>query len=300
MVRILLKARELKKYNRSVIITVKTRETLVYIRRGRMFTLTDLVQPDTLEEAYQALINKRNNTVFGGCAFLRLGSQRIGTAVDLSKLKLNYITEQAGYVEIGAMTTFRDLETNAALKEYFNGIVPKAVGNIIGVQFRNIVTVGGTVFSKYGFSDLITALVVLDTEVELYKGGRMSLVDFLEKPYEKDILTKVLIKKNERKAVYQNFRISASDYPVLTVAVSHLNQEWVIAVGARPHRAKIADRASQALSGRALSQYDIEQAAGLAMEELAFGSNTRGTAKYRQEIGKVLVRRAITEALQCR
>lgn len=265
-----------------------------------MFSLLDLVQPSTIEEAYQVLTNQRNNAVFGGCAFLRLGSRRIGTAVDLSKLNLNYIAERDGYIEVGAMATLRDIETNAALKEYFNGVLPKAVGNIVGVQFRNVVTVGGTVFSRYGFSDLIPALLALDTDIELHKGGRMPLAVFLEKPYEKDILTKVFIKKNNRKAVYQNLRNSASDYPTLTVAVSHLEDAWIVVVGARPQRAKIARKASQALSAGKFSLNDIDRVADMAMEELSCGSNTRGTAEYRQAIGKVLVRRAITEALQCK
>ena len=72
-----------------------------------MFTLLDLVQPETLEEAYKTLIAKRNNLVLGGSAFLRLGSKRIGTAIDLSKLNLNYIEEHDDHIEIGAMTTFR-------------------------------------------------------------------------------------------------------------------------------------------------------------------------------------------------
>lgn len=179
-----------------------------------MFTLIELVQPETIDEAYEILMEKRNNTILGGCAFLRLGSSRIGAGIELSKLNLDYITEHDHEIEIGAMTTFRDLETSKLLQEYFNGVIPKAVSHIIGVQFRNVVTVGASVFSKYGFSDLLTALLALDTEVELYKGGRMSLLQFLEKPYEKDLLTKIWIKKNQGQAVYQNMRNSASDFPI--------------------------------------------------------------------------------------
>ncbi len=273
-----------------------------------MFTLLDLVQPDTLEEAYKTLISKRNNTVLGGSAFLRLSSKRISTAIDLSKLNLNYIEEKNNYIEIGAMTTFRELETNPLLTSYFKGILPKAIANIIGVQFRNVVTVGATVYSKYGFSDLITALMVLDTEVELYHGGRMRLEEFLDKPYQKDILTKLYIKKDERKAVYQNFRNSVSDYPILNVAISSsVNQinQWLIVVGARPLKAKVAHKASQELSSRELSKSslsieDFEYVTELAAEELSFGTNMRGSADYRKAICKVLVKRGIMEVLQCK
>lgn len=265
-----------------------------------MFSVLNLIQPETVEEAYDLLMQRKNNTVLGGCAFLRMGSKRIGTAIELSKLNLNYIKEQDDYIEIGAMTTFRDIETSPILNENFNGLLPKSVSNIIGVQFRNIVTVGATVYSKYGFSDFITALLALDTEVELYKAGRITLEEFLDKPYEKDILTRVFIKKNGRKASYGNLRNAISDYPILNVAVSKIFNQWKVVVGARPQGAKIAKNASEELSNRDLSVEDIEAIANMAAEELVFGTNMRGSAEYRKAMCKVLVKRAIMEVLECK
>lgn len=265
-----------------------------------MFTLLDIIQPETLEDAYSILMKRKSNTVLGGCAFLRMGAKRIGTALELSKLNLNYIKEQGEYIEIGAMTTFRDLEVNAILKENFNGLLTKSVGNIIGVQFRNVVTVGATVYSKYGFSDFITALLALDTEVELYKGGRMCLEEFLNKPYEKDLLTRIFVKKNCRKASYENLRNSVSDYPILTVAVSNIDNQWKIVVGARPSVAKIAKKASEMISKDVLRSEEVEAAANIAAEELSFGSNMRGSAQYRKAMCKVLVKRAVMEVLECK
>lgn len=265
-----------------------------------MFTLLNLVQPDTIEMAYKALVEKKNNIILGGCAFLRMGSQRIGTAVDLSKLNLNYIIEQNEYIEIGATTTFRDIETNSLLNQYFNGILPEALSQIIGVQFRNTVMIGATVYSKYGFSDLITALLTLDTEIELYKGGRMSLKSFLENSFEKDILTRIFIRKNERKANYQHLRNSCSDYPILNVAVSKLNDQWKIVIGARPQRAIMAQKASEELVNLELNSKNIDRVATMASNEITFGTNMRGTADYRKSICKVLVKRAIMEVLQCK
>ncbi|AOT72529.1 FAD binding domain-containing protein [Geosporobacter ferrireducens] len=264
-----------------------------------MFTVNEFVQPKTIEEAYNTIVDRRNNTIIGGSAFLRLGSKKIGTAVDLANLRLNYIKDEDGYIEIGAYTTFREIETSSLLIDHFNGVISNSVKNIIGVQFRNIVTVGASVFSKYGFSDLLTALLALDTEVELYKAGRMSLDDFLKRPYEKDILICVYIKKNQRQASYQHLRNSVSDYPILNVAVSSLNNQWRITVGARPQKAAMARKASAALSNH-LSIENLEYYADLAAEELNFGSNERGTAEYRKAMCGVLVKRAIMEVLQCK
>lgn len=265
-----------------------------------MFTISNLVQPDNLAEAYQILSDKRNNTILGGCAFLKMGKKWINTGIDLTNLKLNYILEKDGFIEIGAMTSLRDIETHPLLKEYCNGVLPKSVCDIIGVQFRNGVTVGASVYSKYGFSDLITALLSLDTEVELFKAGRMPLTDFLARPKEKDILVRLWIKKTMRQATYLSFRNSTSDYAVLNVAVSKLDNRWTIAVGARPGKATIAVGASAMLAQEGLALETIEEVAQRAAEELSFGTNMRGTAVYRKALCQVLVKRGILEVIQCK
>lgn len=265
-----------------------------------MFTILNLVQPDNLEDAYQILSDKRNNTILGGCAFLKMGKKRINTGIDLSNLKLSYIQEKDGFIEIGAMTSLRELETHPLLTEYYNGVLPQSVRDIIGVQFRNGVTVGASVYSKYGFSDLITALLSLDTEVELFKAGRMPLADFLARPKEKDLLVRLWIKKTIRQATYLSFRSSASDYSVINVAVSKLDNQWTIAVGARPSKAAIATSASSLLSQEVPTLETVEQVALKASEELSFGTNTRGTAAYRKALCKALVKRGIMEVLACK
>lgn len=270
-----------------------------------MFTIRELVQPATLEEAYALLMNRKTNTVLGGCLFLKMGSKRIGTAIDLSHpdLGLQGIREHAESFEIGAMTTLRDLETYPPFQTAYQGVLPRAVSAIIGVQFRNGATVGASVFSKYGFSDVLTALLALEAEVELFHAGRMSLQTFLGRPYEKDILTKVWLPKNNRRAAYQSLHNSASDYPVLNAAVSEWEGQWRIVVGARPQRAALAEESSRTLSeqvkagGPLLLQDEkvVTEIARRAAEELSFGSNLRGSASYRQALCSVLVKRAILE-----
>ena len=257
-----------------------------------MISFEDFVQPASIGEAYALLIEKKHNAVLGGGAFLRLGSARLGTAIDLAKLALDYIKVQDGCIEIGATTTLRSVETNPVLLTNFDAILPKAVGNVLGVQFRNVVTIGATVYSRYGFSDLLPALLALDTEVELYKAGRISLKEFMGKAYAKDILTRIFIKQDGRKAVYQSLRPCASDFPLLNVAVSLKEREGTIVVGARPQRAMIAESASALLSTG-----EIERAAATAAAELSFGDNMRATAEYRRAMCEVLVKRAITEVL---
>ena len=235
--------------------------------------------------------------ILGGTLFLRMGSKNICKGIDLSQLDLNFIRENEGYIEIGAMTSFRDLETSPILKNYCNGIIPKAVHSIIGVQFRNLVTVGATVYSRYGFSDLITALLALDVEVDLFHAGRMPLAEFLSSTPKKDILVKIIITQEQCNGSFQSLRNSAVDYAILNVAVSNIGQDWRIAIGARPRRASLAKEAAQYLAQSSLKPEDIKNAARIASNELSFGKNMRGSAEYRKEISQVLVKRAIEEVL---
>lgn len=261
-----------------------------------MYSFEDLVQPTTLADAYRVLNERPDNTVIGGGAFLRIGSKKIGTAVDLSRLELDYIRESGGWFELGAMASFRAVETYRPFIDFFGGMLPQAVGNVIGVQFRSLVTVGASVYAKFGFSDLIPALLVLKTEVELFKGGRMPLDEFLAKPYPRDILTRVFIARDGRRAAYRSLRNSAADFPLVNAAASCQGGEWLIAVGARPQKAEIARAASAALG-----QAGAEPAAVAAMAagELAFADNAKASAAYRRAMAAVLVKRAVEEVLAC-
>ncbi|HGM3506925.1 TPA: xanthine dehydrogenase family protein subunit M [Clostridioides difficile] len=262
-----------------------------------MFTVMDIVQPDTVEEAYSILNKRKTNQVIGGSAFLRMGKKRIGTGIELSNLNLDYIKEDEDYVEIGSMTTFRTLETSSIIKNNFGRLIEDSVKDIIGIQFRNVVTVGATVFSKYGFSDLIVALLSLDTEVELYKAGRISLEEFLNRDYEKDLLIKVYIKKTNKNASYKSLRNAKSDYPILNVSVSKHMGKFKLCVGARPQKATIAKQASEFLSNNEINEINIDKAIEIASEELTFGSNMRASRNYRKAMSKVLLKRAIMEVI---
>jgi len=265
-----------------------------------MFTVGRLAQPDTIEEAYRILMEERDAAILGGCAFLRMGSRKIGTAIDLTHLDLKAVREHEDWMEIGAMTTLRMIETDPAINNRFDGLLAEAVKPVIGVQFRSIVTVGATVFSKYGFSDLIPALLALETEVELAHGGRMALETFLNRPFEKDILVRLWIRKDERRAACRSFRNSASDFPILTVAVSLLAGQGRIVIGARPSKAEIALKASRELSNLDANCPRIEEIASIAADEMSFGTNMRGSAEYRRELCKVLVKQAVAEVAACK
>ena len=256
-----------------------------------------MIQPDKIDQAYELLNSGKNNFLIGGSCFLRMGKININKGIDLSGLGLDFINENNDFIEIGGMTTLRTIEISDIIKKEFDGILSNSVRNIVGVQFRNLATVGATVYSRYGFSDFITALLSLDATVVLYKGGEIKLNEFLDLGVKgtKDILIKLKIKKHDGKYCFLDMRNSSSDYAILNSSLSREEGEFKIVVGARPGRAKIAENASKFLSENELNDTIINQTVDMMAKELTFGTNFRGSAKYRKEIAKVLIKRCIME-----
>lgn len=259
-----------------------------------MFSLKEYVTVDSLQEAYELMNKNKNNIILGGLLWLKMGNKNYNIGIDLSKLGLDTIIDTESQIEIGCMTTLRQIETSSVLDTYFDGIVADSVKNIVGVQFRNCATIGGSVYSRFGFSDPLTALLALDTYVHMYHGGIIPLEKFIAMPYQKDILVKIIIKKNGRNASYKSHRMTSTDFPIVTVAISRFNSNWKIVVGARPNKAALATGASKLLPQNATKE-DIASACEVVTHELNFGTNQRGSAEYRKELTKVLVKRGVEE-----
>lgn len=258
-----------------------------------MFTFTNFFPASTMEEAYNELVKNRKNIVLGGTSYLRMGNTNYNTAIDISNVSdIDKITETDDSFEIGAMVTFRQLETDENLYKWFP-VISHAVEDIVGVQLRNNVRIGATVFTKHGFSDLITALLCLDTYVGLHKGGLIRLEDFLnEKMPRRDILVKVIIKKENLKTSFKCVRKSKADYSVLNMAVSKNEKgEMRISVGSRPSKAVLAHETMKYLS----QNFDEKEAGEILKKEVTFGKNMRGTKEYRELLSAALLSKAVRE-----
>ena len=235
-----------------------------------------------------------------------MGNRKYNTAIDLCNLNLSYIKEENDCFHIGAMTSFRVVETNLALKEYYSGMVGKSLENILGVQFRNNATVGGTVFSKLGFSDFIPVLLSLNTTVVFYKGGEISLKEYLmEEKNRKDVLIEIKIKKESMKCSFQTVRKTTTDYAILNLVLSKtIEDNYKLVLGATPKRALIAEKTSELLnklkkdkSDRIISEEEFEDIFKILFQEIEFQTNMRGTEEYRKLISKSMLKKALKEVL---
>lgn len=249
-----------------------------------MLRIQNYVRPQSLEEAYN-LCQKKNNVILGGMLWLKMQKRSVHTAIDLQDLGLNQIEEANKEYQIGAMVTLRDLELHPGLNALTHGAMAECVKHIVGVQFRNTATIGGSIYGRFGFSDVLTLFMAIDAKVELYHGGIMSVQEFAQLPRTtRDLLVRVIVPKTPRQTVYLSQRNSSTDFPVLTCAVSRANVEMTCAIGARP---------GKAVCLRGLPDDDPQVVAEFVTDQLTFGSNVRASGEYRARICQVLVRRAL-------
>lgn len=254
-------------------------------------------RPDSLATALEILSKEKNAVIVGGNTFLRFSNKKYSTVIDLSNLHLTTVEETPETIEIGASTTFRDMEINPILINHFKNLIPKSVQQVVGVQFRNAATIGGAICGHYGFSEIITALLVLDCELVFANFGKISLIDYLaDSKFKKDILTKIIIKKKKGKTSYQAIRKSDGDFPVLSLAVS--NQDGIkISVGARPSLAKPSLKAAELLTKNGITDETIKKAGEIIEEEFTYADDIRASGEYRKSIVAVLLKRALKEVL---
>jgi len=239
--------------------------------------------PETVEEAL-ALAQKPNTVILGGMMWLHLQNRTVENAVDLSHLGLDRIEETDDGIRIGASVTLRALETSETLLRYTHGAVAEALSPIVGVQFRNTATVGGSIFGRFGFSDVATLFSSLGAKVCLAGAGEIPMTDFIRDGVTHDVLTYIVLPKETPNAVVSlAHRNTATDFPVVTVALCQRGDRVRVTVTPAPMRGYTSD-------------YPIAEKDAIAerfVSETSFRGDRAATAEYREHLAKVLIRRAL-------
>ena len=232
-----------------------------------MLTFQNYKRPQTLEEAW-TLNQSKSARLAAGMMWMRMGDAQIGTVVDL-----------------------------CPFVRYTNGAVKEALRHIIGVQLRNTATVGGSVWGRFGFSDVITLLLAMDTLVVLYCGPKegnriMTLDDFTQEAADKPagaILTQIIVRKEKAAFDYRSVRRTATDFPILTEAAAKLDDgSWRFAVGARPQIAIQVQVAPDLVTRDSMNEIITT-----LCQNIETGTNIRGSAEYRTHLIGVLMERSI-------
>jgi aerobic carbon-monoxide dehydrogenase medium subunit len=234
---------------------------------------------------------------------MRLRLARPTKLIDITRIEdLKYIREQDDHVAIGALTRHHDVANSEVLKELCPIVAHTAAG-IGDPQVRHVGTIGGSVAHADPASDMPSVLVALDAELNVRgpdgASRTVGAVDFFKGLFEPDLrhdelLTEIRVPKTGGRGwSYVKFHRRSQDWALVGVAA-------LAADGGPPAIAltNMADRpiraaaVEEALAGGA----DPATAGERAAEGTSPPTDAFGSAEYRQELVKVLARRAIEEA----
>lgn len=259
--------------------------------------VNEYYRASSIEDAYSKLQEDSKNVIIAGGLWIKKVNQDHNTLIDISTLGLNKISETNGEIEIGSLVTLRDFENSPIINSLYGGAIAKAVREIMGVNFRNIATIGGSIMGRYPFSDVITGLLPYEVKLEFFPKTVMTLEDYiLYKGKLNSILTKIVIKKKNGAGFYKKVKTTALDFPILNIAISKVDNKYSICVGARPMTGALAHETMAYLNSKqTIDDSDIQKASELVINELMFLDNKDASKEYRLDLAKVYVKRGLKE-----
>jgi aerobic carbon-monoxide dehydrogenase medium subunit len=260
-----------------------------------------------VDHAIQVLSDEPDSKILaGGHSLLPLMRVRLATPsmlVDISRIQdLKYVKEDGDQVAIGALTRHHDVANSEVLHELCP-IVAYAAGEIGDPQVRHIGTIGGSVAHADPASDLPSVLLALEAEM-VVRGPEGSVRNvpagaFFKGLFEPDLATNEVLseirvpKTADRGWSYLKFHRRAQDWALVGVAALAQNGAGpAVALTNMSDRPVRATGVEEELAGGA----DPAAAAQRAAEGTSPPTDAFASAEYRQELVKVLVRRALEEA----
>jgi carbon-monoxide dehydrogenase medium subunit len=265
----------------------------------------DYARAGSVDEAISMLGSHEDAKLLAGghslLPAMKLRVARPAMLVDIGRLgDLSYVREDGDTIAVGALTRHHDVANAEALQQLCP-IVAHAAGLIGDPQVRHMGTIGGSIAHGDPAGDMPSVLLALDADFVAQgpKGTRtIAASGFFTSLFETalapdEVLTEVRIPKATAGWSFMKFQRRAQDWAIVGVSAVRSNggvHVGLTNMGLTPLRAAGVE---EAVGGGA----DPASAAARADEGTAPPDDAFGSAEYRRELAKVLVRRALEEAM---
>lgn len=252
--------------------------------------------------------NEDAKILAGGHSLLPLMRLRLASPsmlVDITRIgELKYIREDGDRIAIGALTRHHDV-ANSELLQRVCPILPYAASKVGDPQVRHVGTIGGSVSHGDPAGDMPAVLLALGAEMTVRGPNGASRTvkadDFFRGLFEPDlasneVLTEIRVPTTAGRGwSYVKFNRRAQDWALVGVAALTSN-----GAPAAVTLTNMADRPMHAsgVEEELARGADPAKAAERAAENTRPPSDAFASAEYRHELVKVLVRRALEEALR--
>jgi carbon-monoxide dehydrogenase medium subunit len=269
----------------------------------------ELAEPDSLSQAIALLDGEGARALSGGTALMlmmKAGVLRPSRLVSLRKLNLQSIeTGQGGALRVGAMSTLRELERSASVKQGWP-VITRTLRTLSNVRVRNVATVGGALAHGDPHMDLPPLLGALGARVTIDgpRGERSAPIEslyagYLETTLQRgELITRLEVPAlGQRRAAYLKCTTrTADDWPALGMAVVLDGDEARVWLGAATDKPTRLLAAEKILKGKLTDEKALRQAGEAAAEEVQIESDLHGSAAYKKQLIRVYLARAVHEA----
>jgi aerobic carbon-monoxide dehydrogenase medium subunit len=265
----------------------------------------DYVRAESVDDAISKLSGADDAKLLAGghslLPAMKLRVARPSLLVDIGRVRdLAYVREEGDRIAIGALTRHCDVAASELLQTACP-IVPATAEQIGDLQVRHMGTIGGSVAHADPAGDMPSVLLALDADfVARGPNGERTIParEFFVSLFETalapaEVLTEIRVPRAAEGWSYLKFNRRALDWAVVGVAAVRSNggaKVGLTNMGLTPMRAAGVE---EALAGGA----EPAAAAARADEGTSPPSDAFASDGYRREIAKVLVRRALEEAL---
>jgi carbon-monoxide dehydrogenase medium subunit len=279
----------------------------------------DYQEPASLDETFELLEQNGESArvIAGGTSLIIWMRQRLlmpKLVISLARIpNFDTITfDERDGLRIGAGARHRDIELSPIVKRYYP-LLHETFRKVAQPRIRNMGTIGGNLAGGDPLTDPGASLIALDAEVTLAssRGRRtMRLEEFFVDYYQTalnagELLTEIRVPPSERPG-WSHIKFtprSIEDFATVGVALTLRSRDGTCedvrlglnSVAPTILRAKLAEGA---LRGKQINDSALREMGEIAATEVDPMDDNRGSADYKRELVKVLVRRAAQEALQ--
>jgi carbon-monoxide dehydrogenase medium subunit len=279
----------------------------------------DYQEPTTLKKAF-ALMEKHGEdarVIAGGTSLLIMMRQRLlmpKVVISLARIpKFDRIAYSArDGLRIGAGARHRDIELSPAVQKHYP-LLHETFRKVAQPRIRNMGTVGGNLAAGDPLTDPGASLIALDADLTLTSSkGQRTLpldeffIDYYQTALEPDeLLTEIHVPPPQRPG-WSHIKFtprSVEDFATVGVAITLKANNGTcedVRVGLNSVASTIvrARKAEAVLRGKPITDAALEEMSEVASTECDPTDDNRGSAEYKLDLVKVLVRRAAREACQ--
>lgn len=277
----------------------------------------DYFEPRTLSEALSLLqkYGEQTKVIAGGTDVMVdiKYKEEPGGLINIKKIPgLSGIQENGGSLRIGPLTTIREIETSALVRDKLP-VLWEASHQFASLQIRNTATIGGNICRASPSGETLSPLLVLEAKGKLaFSDGERTepFTSFFQGPGKSSLGTKGLLTDIDipypaagSRGVYLKHAVrGAMDIAMVGVAVlitpdaaKTTFQDVRIGLGAVAPTPVRAPKTEALLRGKPVTAALLKEAAAMAASESSPISDQRSSAEYRRWIVEALTRRGLAE-----